>query len=80
MSLRSPGPACDLFGPCPPRWYDVRFSLQQTALPGGPSHGSTMYEKPQVRDYGDLTALTAVQIGQVSGEDVAVKSNGVKVI
>ena len=46
----------------------------------GPSQGSTMYEKPTVRDYGDLTELTAVQIGQVSGEDVAVKSNGVKVI
>ncbi len=39
-----------------------------------------MYEKPTVRDYGDLTALTAVQIGNVSGEDIAVKSNGVKVV
>ncbi len=39
-----------------------------------------MYTKPKVRDYGDLTKLTAVQIGNVSGEDVAVKSNGVKVV
>lgn len=34
-----------------------------------------MYEKPKVRDYGDLTALTAVQ----AGEDVGIKSNNVKV-
>ncbi len=39
-----------------------------------------MYEKPTVRDYGDLTELTAVQIGNVSGEDVAVKSNNTKVV
>ncbi len=38
-----------------------------------------MYEKPKVRDYGDLTALTAVAVGGTVNEDVVVKSNGVKV-
>ncbi len=33
-----------------------------------------MYEKPKVRDYGDLTDLTAVTDG---GEEIAVKSNKV---
>ncbi len=34
-----------------------------------------MYEKPKVRDYGDLTELTAVVTG--GGEEVGVKSNKV---
>ncbi len=33
-----------------------------------------MYEKPKVRDYGDLTELTAITEG---GEEVAIKSNKV---
>ena len=36
---------------------------------------STMYEKPKVRDYGDLTKLTAVG----SEEEVGVKSNETKI-
>jgi hypothetical protein len=37
-----------------------------------------MYEKPKVRDYGDLTALTAVVANDV-GEEIGIKSNEVKV-
>ncbi len=37
-----------------------------------------MYEKPKVRDYGDLTALTAAVVNQ-AGEEIGVKSNNVKV-
>lgn len=40
--------------------------------------GSHMYEKPKVRDYGDLTALTAAVVNQ-AGEEIGVKSNNVKV-
>jgi hypothetical protein len=36
-----------------------------------------MYEKPKVRDYGDLTELTAVV--QESGEEIGIKSNNTKV-
>lgn len=37
-----------------------------------------MYEKPTVRDYGDLAALTAGAI--FTGEELNVKSNDVKVL
>lgn len=58
---------------------DVGWRAVQSGL-AATTKGFPMYTKPKVRDYGDLTKLTAVQIGQVSGEDVAVKSNGVKVL
>jgi len=38
-----------------------------------------MYEKPKVRDYGELTELTAVTIGD-DGEEIGVKSNNTKVL
>ncbi len=37
-----------------------------------------MYEKPKVRDYGDLTELTAVITGG-EAEEVGIKSNNTKV-
>jgi hypothetical protein len=39
---------------------------------------SSMYEKPKVRDYGDLTELTAVVTGG-EAEEVGIKSNNTKV-
>ena len=45
-------------------YHPLQFGLAATI------EGSNMYEKPKVRDYGNLAELTAVS----SGEEINVKS------